>query len=164
MLEILKVYIDTSVIISLADPLDIFHDQSITSVDNLIKHRIECNVSSPLAVELGRIVKVKGIKRCLDITDSLEEFKIDFRSTDMKEVWKLSQTYLDGQVLTVRHRLDLFHYAAASLLDSTHLASWNSRQFNDKIAMKVSRINSKQGLLSLIAGKPDYIVRRANLD
>ncbi len=159
----MKVYIDTSVIVSLADPFDVFHDQSITSINNLIKHGIECNISSPLVIELGKIVKVKGTKRCLDITRSLEEFKINFKNTDMKEVWKLSQTYLDERVLTVRHRLDLLHYAAASLLNSTHLASWNSRQFNDKIAVKVSRINSKHGLLSLIAGKPDYIVKRENL-
>ena len=131
-------------------------------INDLAKKNIERKVSSPLMVEIGRIINIKGAQRCLEIISSFEEFKINFESTDMKEVWNLSQAYLDERVLTVRHRLDLFHYAAASLLNCTYLASWNGKQFNDKIAAKINRINSKRGLLSLIAGTPEYISRQEN--
>jgi len=159
----LKIYIDTSVAISLADPFDIFHDQSVDFINKLIKHKVECNVSAPLIVELGKIVEIKGMERCLDVLNTVEDFGIHFKSVDMKEVWNLSQIYLDAHILTVRHRLDLFHYAATSLLNCTHLASWNSKHFNDKIAIKINKVNAKQELLSLIVGKPSYIVRRENL-
>ncbi len=46
----------------------------------------------------------------------------------------------------------------------THLASWNSKQFNSKISMKASSVNARQGLSNLIAGKPDYILRQEDLD
>ncbi len=154
---------DTSVIISLADPSDVFHDQSVIFVDTLAKHRVECNTSSPLVVELGKLVEAKGTKRCLAVIHSMEESGIYLKNTDIKQVWKISQAYLEGGVLTKRHRLDLLHYAAASLLACTHLASWNSKQFNYKVAMKVSKVNAKQGLSNLIAGKPDYIMRQENL-
>ncbi|MGH9877169.1 MAG: hypothetical protein ACRD5H_05980, partial [Nitrososphaerales archaeon] len=62
----------------------------------------------------------------LDIINTIADLGIHFRSADMKEVWDLSQTYLDNDVLTVMHRLDLFHYATATLLHCSHLESWNS--------------------------------------
>jgi predicted nucleic acid-binding protein len=158
----LKVYIDTSVIISLADTLGMFHEQSAVFIKNLVKHRVECNVGSPFMVELGKIVEAKGTKRCLDIINSMNEAEIFLKNTGMKQVWELSQIYLVKKVLTERHLLDLFHYAAASLLGCTHLASWNSKQFNDKIVMKVNKANSERGLPSLIAGRPDYIMRQEN--
>jgi hypothetical protein len=135
----------------------------MSSVNRLVMH-IECMSGSPLIMELGKLVEARGTKRCLDIINSMEEFGIHLRSIDMKQAWKLSEIYLDEGVLTKRHRLDLLHYASASLLGCTHLASWDSRQFNDRISKKVSNANAKQGLSSLIAGKPEYIVRQENLD
>ena len=155
---------DTSIIIALADPLDVFHEQSMSFVNRLVMHTVERMSGSPLIMELGKLVEAKGTKRCLDVINSMEEFGIHLKNIDMKQVWKLSEIYLDEGVLTKRHRLDLLHYASASLLGCTHLASWNSRQFNDRISKKVSNANAKQRLSSLIAGKPEYIMRRENLD
>jgi hypothetical protein len=118
---------------------------------------------TPLIMELGKLVEAKGTKRCLDIINSMEEFGIYLKNIDMKQIWKLSEIYLDEGVLTKRHRLDLLHYASASLLGCTHLASWNCRQFNDKVSKKASNVNAKQKLSSLIAGKPEYIMRQENL-
>jgi predicted nucleic acid-binding protein len=92
----LKVYIDTSVIISLTDPLDIFHNESVTFIDNLTRHRIECNVSTPLIVEPGRIVEIKGVERSLDVINAINNFEINFKNADIEEVWNLSQAYLDA--------------------------------------------------------------------
>jgi len=119
----LKVYLDTSVIISLADSLDVFHTQSLTFVNSLAKRDIECKVGSPLLVELGGIFKVRGAARCFEVTSTLDRFGIELEVIDMKEVWQLSQLYLDEHALTARHRLDMLHYAAASLIHCTHLAS-----------------------------------------
>lgn len=159
----MKIYLNTSVLISLSDSFDIFHNQTLNFIRKLTKNNIDCHVSAPLVVELGKIVETKETERCIQIMDTIENFGIHFIDIDMKEVWSLSQIYLDTNIQTVRHRLDLFHYAAASLLNCTHLASWNKRQFNDKIAERINRINVKQGLLSLIVGSPDYIVRREKL-
>jgi predicted nucleic acid-binding protein len=159
----LKIYLDTSVLISLADSFDAFHDQTLNFIRRLIKNNVDYYVSAPLVVELGKIVETKETERCLRIMDTIEKFGIHFIDIAMKEVWSLSQNYLDANILKVRHRLDLFHYAAASLLNCTHLASWNKRQFNDKIAERINRVNVNQGLLSLIVGSPDYIVRREKL-
>lgn len=155
---------DTSVIIALADPLDVFHEQSMSFVNRMVMYTVECMSGSPLIMELGKLVEAKGTKRCLDIINSMEEFGIHLKNIDMKQVWKLSEIYLNEGVLTKRHQLDLLHYASASLLGCTHLASWNSRQFNERISKKVNNANAKQGLSSLIAGKPEYIMRQENLD
>jgi len=159
----LKIYLDTSVVISLADSFDIFHNQSVDFIKKLTKHNIECHVSAPLIVELGKIVETKETERCLQILDAIENFGIYFNDIDMKDVWNLSQIYLDTNVLAVRHRLDLFQYSVASLLTCTHLEFVNKRKFNDKIAMKINKINTKQGLLSLIVGSPNSIIRREEL-
>ncbi|MGH9879622.1 MAG: hypothetical protein ACRD5H_18490, partial [Nitrososphaerales archaeon] len=105
-----------------------------------------------------KIIEVKGMERCLDLVNAIEDFEIRFKSVDTKAVWNLSQIYLDDRILTSRHRLDLFHYAAASLLNCTHVASWNRKHFNDKITMKINKINTERELLSLIVGNPNYIV------
>lgn len=160
----MKVYLDTSVIIALADPLDVFHEQSMNFVNRLATYTVECLSGSPLIMELGKLVEAKGTKRGLDIINSMEDFRIRLKNIGMERAWKLSEIYLDEGVLTKRHRLDLLHYASASLLGCTHLASWNSRQFNDRISMKVSNANAKQGLSNLIAGKPEYIMRKENHD
>lgn len=88
--KMLRVYLDTSVIISLTDSLDVFHKQSMKFVDRLHTYRIDCLSSSP--------------------------------------------------------------------------ASWDGKQFNDKTSKKISTVNAKQGLSSLIAGKPEYIMRYGNFD
>lgn len=157
-------YFDTSVVIALADPLDVFHDHSVNFTNKIVtggKH--ECYVSSPLLIELGRIAKIKGSKRCFDIVNAIEDSGIRFSSTDLKEIWELSQSYLAGRALTRRHLVDLLHYAAASLLSCSCIASWNTRQFNDKISAQISRINGENDLLSLIAGTPNNIARSKNL-
>jgi predicted nucleic acid-binding protein len=158
------VYFDTSVVIALADPLDAFHYHSVDFVYKIAtgsKH--ECYVSSPLLVELGRIAKIKGPKRCFDIVNVIEDSGIQFSGTDLKVIWELSQSYLAGRALTSRHLVDLLHYAAASLLNCSCIVSWNTRQFNDRIANKISRINGEKGLPSLIAGTPNKIARLKNL-
>lgn len=82
----------------------------------------------------------------------------------MKQVWELAEFYIAEDVLTKRHVLDLLHYASASLLGCTHVASWDNKQFNDGISKKVNSVNAKHGLSNLIVGKPEYIMRRENLD
>ena len=159
----MKIYLNTSVVISLADSFDIFHNQSVDFIEKLTQRNIECHVGAPLIVELGKIVETKETERCLEILDAIENFGIYLNDIGMKDVWNLSQIYLDAHVLAVGHRLDLFHYSAASLLNCTHLASWNKRHFNDKIAMRINKINAKQELLSLIVGSPTYIIRREKL-
>jgi hypothetical protein len=119
--------------------------------------------ASPLIIEIGKLAETKETKRCLDIINAMEEFGIQLKSIDMKQVWKLSESYVLENVLTKRHRLDLLHYASASLLGCTHVASWDSKQFNHKISKKISSANAKHGLSSLLAGKPEYIMRQENL-
>lgn len=159
----MKVYLDTSVIIGLADPLDSFHKLSLDFVNRLDNHEVERLSGSPLVMELGKLAETKGTRRGIDILNSMEEFGIRLKNTGIKEIWKLSDIYLEEGVLSKRHRLDLLHYASASLLECTHLASWNHRQFNDRTARKVSDVNAKHGLSNLIAGKPDYIMKVENL-
>jgi predicted nucleic acid-binding protein len=162
MIKELKVYLDTSVIIALTDSLDIFHKQSVSFVNRLITYRIERLSGSPLIIEIGKLVETKETKRCLDMINAMEEFGIQLKSMDMKQVWKLSETYIQENVLTKRHRLDLLHYASASLLGCTHVASWDNKQFNYKISKKISSANVKHGLSSLLAGKPEYIMSQEN--
>lgn len=94
----------------------------------------------------------------------MEEFGIQLKNIDMKQAWKLAEFYVVEDVLTRRHRLDLLHYASASLLGCTHVVSWDSKQFNDRISKKVNSVNAKHGLSSLIVGKPEYIMRQENFD
>lgn len=153
----MKIYLNTSVVISLTDPYDIFHKQSLEFVQSFTKHKIEIIISTPFIVELGRIVEIRGVERSLNILDTIDNLRLHFRNMDMKNVWNLSQVYLDANILTVRHRLDLFHYAAASLLNCTHIASWNRRQFNERIAMRVNTVNSERKLSTLIVQTPNNI-------
>ena len=162
--KMLRVYLDTSVIISLTDSLDVFHKQSMKFVDRLHTYRIDCLSGSPLIMEIGKLVETKETKRGLDIINTMEEFGIQFKNIDVGHAWRLSEIYLAEDTLTKRHRLDLLHYATASLLGCTYVASWDGKQFNDKTSKKVSTVNAKQGLSSSLAGKPEYIMRHGNLD
>lgn len=94
MLKELRVYLDTSVIIALADPLDGFHRPSTIFVNGLIDHEVECLSGNPLVMELGKLVEAKGTKRCLDIISSMEEFGIHLKNTDMKQTWRLPRFIL----------------------------------------------------------------------
>lgn len=118
---------------------------------------------SPLLVELGKMAEIRGTERCLDVINSMEEFSIHLTNIDLVRMLDLEKIYLEEGILTKRHHLDLLHYATASLLGCTYLASWNSRHFNDQISKKVSSVNMKHRLSSLIAGKPDCIMKREKL-
>lgn len=164
MIQGLRVYFDTSVIIALTDSLDVFHEQTMSFVNRLVMYRIDRLSGSPLIMEIGKLVESKETKRGLDIIDAMEEFGIQLKNIDMKQAWKLAEFYVVEDVLTRRHRLDLLHYASASLLGCTHVVSWDSKQFNDRISKKVNSVNAKHGLSSLIVGKPEYIMRQENFD
>lgn len=131
-------------------------------VNRLVTHGIDRLSGSPLIIEIGKLVETKETKMCLDIINAVEEFGIQLKSIDTKQVWKLSETYVQENVLTKRHRLDLLHYASASLFGCTDVASWDNKQFNHKISKKISSVNVKHGLSSLLAGKPKYIMSQEN--
>ena len=55
------------------------------------------------------------------------------------------------------------HYASATLLNCSHLASWDKKHFNQSLGKKVNKVNSMLGLATLNVGSPLFIERSLKL-
>ena len=80
------------------------------------------------------------------------------------QLWSLSSEYASLGVLGMKRMFDLLHYASATMLGCTHLASWDRRHFNDRIERKVNRVNASKGLTTLKVGDPFTVARLLGIE
>lgn len=128
--SLVRVYIDTSVVVALSNPEDNFHDSSVTFVRRLQNHAISSSIGPPFLLEVGKAAEEKGTQAALRLVSIIEEYQIDLRRTLDDQLWRLSSEYGSLGVLGRKRTMDLLHYASATLLGCTHLASWDRSSVN----------------------------------
>lgn len=158
-----KVYVDTSVVVALADPEDDFHSASMNFIEGLQTRRISCVVGSPIMLETAKAAQLRGIKAALIVIQALDKYEIELVELDSRSLSGLVDSYITRLPAGERYRFDLLHYASAALLNCTHLASWDKKHFNQRVERKVNKANLLAGLTTLKVGDPIYIGRALGL-
>lgn len=158
-----KVYVDTSVVVALADPKESFHSASVNFIKGLQRLRITHVIGSPIMLEIAKAAQLRGIKAALTLVHALDRYKIELVELDSRRLSGLVDSYITWLPAGARDRFDLLHYASATLLNCTHLASWDKKHFNQRIERKVNEANLLAGLTTLKVGDPPYIRRALGL-
>lgn len=115
-------------------------------------------------LEVGKAAEVKGTQAALRLVSVIEEHNIELTRTLDDQLWSLSSEYASRRVLGRKRTFDLLHYASATLLGCTHLASWDKRHFNDRIEERINKVNASKGLTTLKVGDPFTIVRYLGIE
>jgi hypothetical protein len=147
-----KVYLNTSVVIALASPEDRFSDFSLEFVRGLRALEVGVNIASPIFLELAKAVQLRGVESVLTVLQTVDRYGIELATPDPERLLNLVDRYVGLRIMGVRYQFDLLHYASATLLSCSHLASWDQDHFNQRIAKKVNKANSSLNLPTLILG------------
>ena len=154
-----KAYVDTSVVIAVANPEDDFHSASVNFIEGLQTRRIPCVIGSPVMLEIAKTAQRRGLKAALTVIQALESYKIELVELDSRSLSGLVDSYITRLPAGARYLFDLLHYASATLLNCTYLASWDKKHFNQHIQRKVNEANLLAGLTTLRVGDPLDIER-----
>lgn len=95
----------------------------------------------------------------MTIIRAIDRYKIDLAELDSDRLLKLTDQYFAHRVAGTKYRIDLMHYASATLLNCSHLASWDKEHFNQHIEKKINKVNSAMRFTSLKVGDPVHIAR-----
>lgn len=155
----MKVYLDTNVIIALSLPADYYHRDSklFVEVAGRAEHKVvACRQALVFDFVLGASKKPARLYDIPRYLKTIETYKISIEDVDHLELLKLAAEYhKEGVDVKLG---DLIHYAASTLLQSDIIASWNERDFNDKVAKRISEINRRLGLKDIKAATPKKIL------
>jgi predicted nucleic acid-binding protein len=154
---------DTSVVIALANPDDSFHSESLRFADGLQRLGVDSAVGPPILLELGKAIQQRSVESALRVRQTLDKFAIELADVDSNRLLSLVNSYVVHRVAGIRHRLDLLHYASATLLSCSHLASWDKAHFNQQVQRRINRINSISSLTPSKVGDPMRIGRSLGL-
>jgi len=154
-----RVYVDTSVVVALSDPADEFHGGSVSFVSGLQDRAIPSSIGPPFMLEMAKAAKQRGTQAALRLIAAIEEYKVEFTKVLGDPLWTLSSEYASLRVLRGNRTLDLLHYASATQLGCSHLASWDKKHFNEKVEKLVNSVNASRGLTTLKVGDPATIAR-----
>lgn len=153
-----RVYLELSVLIALANPLDLFHSQTRELLDVIKRLGFEA-ASCRQAVEMDLAIGVA--KRPLRVTDALrilgaiDLYEIKLSSPPSKTLLSLVNEYFRETSLKIG---DLLHYAGATLLNAEYLASWNTDDFNKRFEKSINKVNRKRNLKTIKVGTPTIIL------
>ena len=115
-------------------------------------------------LEVGKAAEDKGTQAALRLVSIIEEYGIELTRTLDERLWSLSSEYASLGVLGRKRMFDLLHYASATLLGCTHLASWDRRHFNARIEERVNKVNASRGLATLKVGDPFTVDRHLRIE
>jgi len=153
-----RVYLELSTLIALANSLDLFHDETQEFLDEIKRLGFE-PISCRQAVEMDLAIGVA--KRPLRVTDALRIMEtidtcgIKLLNTLSRTLLLLVKEYLKETPLNIG---DLLHYAGATLLNAEYLASWNTDDFNPHFEKSVNKVNKRKNLKTIKVGTPTNIL------
>ena len=148
----------------MSDPEDEFHTISVRFVDSLRHHSIPSSIGPPFLLEVAKSVEQRGTQAAKLLVNAIEEYGIELAGSLGDRPWRLSGEYASLRVLGANRTLDLLHYASATLLGCTHVASWDRAHFNDRVEKRVNRANASKDLASLKVGNPVAIARYLGIE
>ena len=152
-----KIYIDTLVVVALADPNDDFHSASLSFIKGLQRQGISYVIGSPIMLEIAKIVQRRGISAVFTLFRTLDIYEIELVELDPRRLLSLTDLYISQWPLGAKHRYDLLYYASATLLNCTHLASWDKKHFNQRVERRVNQANLLAALTTFKVDDPIHI-------
>ncbi|MFQ6135459.1 MAG: hypothetical protein ACE5KU_06585, partial [Nitrososphaerales archaeon] len=120
---------------------------------------IAFTIGPPVLLEVGKAAQRRGVESALRVLQAIDRHKIELVTLDSNRLLNLVNLYVAYRVAGTRYRLDLLHYASATLLNCSHLASWDKKHFNQRVEKRINKANSLSGLATLKVGDPIRIVR-----
>ena len=153
-----RIYLELSTLIALANSFDLFHDQTEEFL-NKIKHfglePISCKQAVEMDLAIGVAKRPLRVADALKIMETLDTYEINLLNTQSRTLLMLVKEYLKEANLNIG---DLLHYAGATLLNADYLTSWNTNDFNPRFEKSINRVNRKQNLKTIKVGTPTIIL------
>jgi predicted nucleic acid-binding protein len=153
-----RVYLELSALIALANPPDLFHNQTKNLLEN-IKHLgyepISCEQAVGMDLAIGVARRPLRVSDALRVLEAIDTYEIKLLNVDSRTLLLLVNEYLKETTLNMG---DLLHYAGASLLNAEYLASWNTEDFNPRFEKPINKINKRKNLKTIKVGTPTIIL------
>ena len=153
-----RVYLELSTLIALANSLDLFHDQTqqfLYTIKRLGFEPVSCKQAVEMDLAIGIAKRPLRVADALKIMEALDAFGIKLLNVQSRTLLLLVNEYLKETQLSIG---DLLHYAGATLLNADYLASWNTDDFNLRFEKSINRVNRKQNLKTIKVGTPTNIL------
>jgi hypothetical protein len=153
-----RVYLELSTLIALANPLDLFHNQTKEFLDGIKRlgfEPISCRQAVEMDLAIGAAKRPLRVTDALRILEAIEAYGIKLLSPHSKTLLLLVNEYLKETSLKIG---DLLHYAGAALLNAEYLTSWNTDDFNPRFEKSINKVNKKKNLKTIKVGTPTIIL------
>jgi predicted nucleic acid-binding protein len=153
-----RVYLELSVLIALANPFDVFHSQTREFLDVIERRGFEpvsCRQAVEMDLAIGVAKRPLRVADALRILEAIDAYDIKLLSPPSRTLLTLVNEYLKETSLKIG---DLLHYAGATLLDAEYIASWNTDDFNKRFEKSINKVNKKKNLKTIKVGTPTLIL------
>jgi len=153
-----RVYLELSTLIALANSLDLFHDETQEFLDEIKRlgfGPISCRQAVEMDLAIGVARRPLRVTDALRIMEAIDTCGIKLQNTQSRTLLLLVKEYLKEAPLKMG---DLLHYAGATLLGADYLVSWNTDDFNPRSEKSVNRVNRRKNLKTIKVGTPTNIL------
>ncbi|MDI6904751.1 MAG: hypothetical protein QMD13_04595 [Candidatus Bathyarchaeia archaeon] len=153
-----RVYLELSALIALANPLDLFHNQTKEFLDRIKRlgfELISCKQAIEMDLAIGVAKRPLRVADALRILEVIDAYGIKLLSLHSRTLLLLVNEYLKETSLKIG---DLLHYAGATFLNAEYLASWNTDDFNSRFEKSINKVNKKKNLKTIKVGTPTIIL------
>jgi len=153
-----RVYLELSTLIALANSFDLFHDETkefLKEIKHLGFEPISCKQAVEMDLAIGVARRPFRVTDALRIMEAIDTCGIRLLNTQSRTLLLLVEEYLKETPLKIG---DLLHYAGATLLGADYLASWNTDDFNPHSEKSVNKVNRRKNLKTIKVGTPTKII------
>jgi predicted nucleic acid-binding protein len=153
-----RVYLELSVLIALANPHDLFHNQTrelLNEIERLGFETVSCKQAVEMDLAIGVAKRPLRVTDALRILEAIDAYGIKLQSPPSRTLLLLVNEYFKETSLKVG---DLLHYAGATLLNAEYLTSWNTDDFNPRSEKSINKVNRKKNLKTIKVGTPTIIL------
>jgi len=153
-----RVYLELSALIALANSFDLFHDQMKEFLDKIKRlgfEPISCKQAVEMDLAIGVAKRPLRVADALRMMEAIDTYGIKLLNTQSRTLLLLVKEYLKEVHLNIG---DLLHYAGATLLNADYLASWNTNDFNPRFEKSINKVNKRKALKTIKVGTPTIIL------
>jgi len=153
-----RVYLELSALIALANSFDLFHDQTKEFLDKIKRlgfEPISCKQAVEMDLAIGVAKRPLRVADALRMMEAIDTYGIKLLNTQSRTLLLLVKEYLKEVHLSIG---DLLHYAGATLLNADYLASWNTNDFNPRFEKSINKVNKRKTLKTIKVGTPTIIL------
>ncbi|MCL6579752.1 MAG: hypothetical protein K6T73_10310 [Candidatus Bathyarchaeota archaeon] len=153
-----RVYLELSALIALANPHDLFRNQTrgfLNGIERLGFEVVSCKQAVEMDLAIGVAKRPLRVTDALRILEAIDAYGIKLLSPPSRALLLLVNEYLKETSLKIG---DLLHYAGATLLNAEYLTSWNTDDFNSRSEKSINKVNRKKNLKTIKVGTPTIIL------